>query len=823
MDIIVTHTMADFDALASLVAAKKLYPKAQMVLPSSSEQNVRHYLKQNQEQFDFKKEGEIDFKKVTRLIVVDTRLSYRIGQSKKALDNVNLTIHLYDHHPRTEKDLKGKISLGNIEGATTTLLVGKIREKKIKLTSHEATLFALGIYEDTGCFTFATTTAADLKAVSFLLALGADLNIISNFIHQGLSPPQIKLLEKLLHSLEDIIIDNVKITITAVSLPSFKDDLAIIVHKLRDIERIDVLFVLIEIKDRVHLIARAQQKGVVNVGEIMRFFGGGGHEIAASATISSVRLCQVREKLLRIVNEKIKMRKKESIIIKEIPGKTKIFEAEQLFFRTENDLFQINQKKKVIGTIGRSDVEKAEAFGLGNFSVITFMSRKKENFPLTKSFLNPGKKEQTRKNIKDLIKKKLPLRTVNLLKKIGQMGDEMNCPVYIVGGFVWDLFLNVENLDIDVVVEGKSISFARRLARFLKKRISVHTKFSTATIEVEDDLKIDVAMVRREIYEYPGALPQIKSGSLKEDLFRRDFSLNAMAVKLNSKDFGFLIDFFYGEEDMKKGVVRTLYNLSFIEDPTRIFRAIRFEQRYDFCMDENTQHFLRWAVKNDFLKQVSKERIREEIIAILNECAPQKAIKRMAEFKILEAIHPKIKITGKIRNDFGKVKDVLFLFTLPLIEDTVEKWLIYFLVLVQDLNYSDTMQVCNELRFNKRWIKIVLMAEEAVLKIKKQLKKKGKIKPGDIYRVLHQIPNEIILLAMIQSTDLLMKKRISDYLTKMRQLRILITGDDLKKMGYREGRIFKEIKERLLFAKLDKKVKTREEEFKFVIDNFPKD
>ncbi len=823
MDIIVTHIMADFDALASLVAVKKLYPKAQIVLPSSLEQNVRHYLKQNKEQFDFKKEKEINFAKVTRLIVVDTRLSHRIGRSREVLDNVNLTIHLYDHHPRTEKDLKGKVSLGNIEGATTTLLVEKIREKKIKLTSQEATLFALGIYEDTGCFTFATTTAADLKAVSFLLALGADLNIISKFIHQGLSPLQIKLLEKLLHSLEDIIIDNIKITITSVSLPSFKDDLSIIVHKLRDIENIDVLFVLIKIKERVHLIARAQQKGIVNVGEVMRFFGGGGHETAASATISPAQLPLVKKKLLKIVKEKIKTRKKDFSAIKEISEEMKIFEVEQVFLKTENDFFRVSKKNKIVGTISRKDVEKAKAFGLVNFSVATFMSRKKEKVLLTKSFLKPEKKEQTRKNIKGLIKKKLPRRIENLLKKIGQIGDKMNCPVYIVGGFVRDLFLNVENLDIDVVVEGKAIIFARRLAKFLKRKVIVHSKFSTATIDVGNDLKIDIAMARREIYEYPGALPGVKPGLLKEDLFRRDFTVNAIAVRLNSKRFGFLVDFFGGEDDVKRGVVRTLYNLSFIEDPTRIFRAIRFEQRYDFCMDENTQYFLRWAVKNNFLKQVSKERIREEIIAILNECAPWKAIKRMAEFKILGSIYPEIKMTKKIWNDFRKVKDILFLFTLPLIEDTIEKWLIYFLILVQDLNFSDTMQVCKELKFNKKWTKCVSMAKETVLKIKEQLKEKEKIKPRNIYHILHQIPNEIILLAMIQSTDILIKKRISDYLTKMRQVKIFITGDDLKGIGFREGKIFREIKKELLNAKLDKIIETREEELKFVIDNFPKE
>ena len=821
MDVIVTHTMADFDALASLVAAKKLYPKAQMVLPASLEKNVRDYLAKNQERFDFFKEKEIDLEKVKRLIIVDTRLSSRIGILKNVLDNPHLNIHLYDHHPRTEKDLKGKIDLGDKEGATTTLLVERIREKKIKLNSGEATLFALGIYEDTGCLTFTSTTVYDLKAVSFLLTSGADLNIISSFIHPGLSPSQIKLLEKLLHSVQDIMIENVKVTISATYLPSFKDDLAIVVHKLRDIEDVNILFVLVKIKERIHLIARAQRQDIVSVGEFVRFFGGGGHETAASATIYNYKLSQIKKELISIVREKIKINK-GILPIKEVPYTMKISKVMQVFSLKANyDLLLVTRKGKPIGIITRKDMEKAEHYGFGDFPVSTFMYQEGEGRNFTEFLLKSQQRKPTR-NVGELIMKKLPRRVRNLLKKIGQIGDEMNCSVYIVGGFIRDLFLGVENFDIDIVVEGNGISFAHRLASCIGEKLTVHTKFSTAVIDVNSDLKIDIATARSEVYEYPGALPKVKLGRLKEDLYRRDFSVNAMAVKLNSSDFGTLIDFFNGEEDLEKGIVRILYNLSFIEDPTRIFRAIRFEQRYDFKMDKNTDFFLRWTVKNNFLKQISKERIREEIISILNESEPEKVIRQMAGFKILRYIHPRIKMTTKIWKDFKELKDVLFLFTLPLIEDEVKKWLIYFLVLIQDLNLFETTQVCDDLKFNKKLTGYILMTKEVAFKIKRKLKKK-KILPNFIYQALHKIPNEVILFAMIRSKDKIIKKRISDYLTKMRQVRIFTNGDDLKRMGYREGKAFKEIKKKLLYAKLDGVVKTRKEEIKFVVDNFPKD
>ncbi len=161
----------------------------------------------------------------------------------------------------------------------------------------------------------------------------------------------------------------------------------------------------------------------------------------------------------------------------------------------------------------------------------------------------------------------------------------------MVGGFVRDLFLGIKNYDLDIVVEGEGIKFARELGKDLGGRVRSHEKFGTAIVILADGFKIDVATARREFYEYPAAFPKVELSSIKKDLYRRDFTINAMAIQLNQKYFGKLIDFFGGQRDLRKGIVRVLYNLSFVEDPARIIRAIRFEQRYNFKMDRTTENF----------------------------------------------------------------------------------------------------------------------------------------------------------------------------------------------------------------------------------------
>ena len=259
----------------------------------------------------------------------------------------------------------------------------------------------------------------------------------------------------------------------------------------------------------------------------------------------------------------------------------------------------------------------------------------------------------------------------------------------MVGGFVRDLFIRQDNLDVDLVIEGDGIAFARTFAARYGARARVFQKFKTAVIIFPDDFKIDVATARTEYYDSPGALPIVEYSSIKMDLYRRDFTINTLAVNLNPEEFGMLLDFFGAHRDLKERCISVLHNLSFVEDPTRVFRAIRFEQRFGFRISKLTINLIHNAVKNNFFDRLSGVRLFHELELILHEENPIPAIARLAELDLLKAIHPRLWFDEGTRNMLERVQAVLSWMDLSYLEEKYERWLVYFLGLVEPLNTDE--------------------------------------------------------------------------------------------------------------------------------------
>ena len=235
---------------------------------------------------------------------------------------------------------------------------------------------------------------------------------------------------------------------------------------------------------------------------------------------------------------------------------------------------------------------------------------------------------------------RIPSQVLAVLREIGQLADETSLSAYVVGGLVRDLLLNRENLDFDVVVEGDAISLAHHLSKRWDGKMQVHQSFGTGTLMRSDGLKIDFVSARHETYERPGALPLVEFGTFVEDLRRRDFSINALALSLNPDTFGELVDCTNGLRDLRTGQICALHDRSFIDDPTRIFRAIRYEGRYRFQIVENDKKRIRDAINEGILDSISGQRIRNEIDHILSEESAPKMIQRMREFNLFRGIHP---------------------------------------------------------------------------------------------------------------------------------------------------------------------------------------
>jgi tRNA nucleotidyltransferase (CCA-adding enzyme) len=334
--------------------------------------------------------------------------------------------------------------------------------------------------------------------------------------------------------------------------------------------------------------------------------------------------------------------------------------------------------------------------------------------------------------------------------------------------------------------------------------------------------KIDVASARMEYYQFPASLPTVEMSSIKMDMFRRDFTINTLAIQLNPNKFGRLIDFFSGQKDIKDKVLRVLHNLSFVEDPTRVFRVLRFEQRFGFTIGKLTASLIDNAVKMDFFKRLSGKRVYTELKLILKEENPTAAILRLQDYDLLRVIHPAIKIETDLTRLLSTAKKVTDWHDLLFIDESYERWTVYFMALIRHCNLKTTNQICQHLtiapRHTKMFGEIRLEAERRL----PRLESRRRMRSADVYNLLHGFRTEIILYMMICATNEIAKKRISLFQTQLRNVFITITGKDLVALGLPPGPIFGKVLQSVTEAKLNGLVKTREDEIGFVKRSFIK-
>jgi tRNA nucleotidyltransferase (CCA-adding enzyme) len=862
MEVITTHHNSDFDSLASMLAAKKLYPDAIPVFPGSQEKGLREFLTKNRFfRFETKGVRDIDLDKVERLILVDTRQAGRIGGFAEILDRPGLDVHIYDHHPPMTGDIVGSIDIHRKVGATTTVMVDLLKEKGIEITSEEATVMMMGLYEETGSFTFVSTTEEDLHAAAYLLSKGANLNIVTDHLVKEMTPDQVTLLNEMMQALEKINIEGVDIAITHLLVDEYKGDIAVLAHRLRDMEGLDVLFVLASAGNRVHLIARSRVEEV-DAGEIAAEFGGGGHHEAASASIRRISIVEAKERLMDVLRARVRVRKAAGDImsfpVKTISPEQTIADAGDLMARYSIGSLPVMENGHVTGIIFREAVERAKYHGLTEARVADFMNvdfetitpdaplpRVREviiehnqravavlregelagiisktdilrllHYETLKSPLEPYPHIR-RKKIANLMEERLPERIMQVLKEAGLVGDALGFSVYAVGGFVRDILLGYENLDVDIVVEGDGIAFAKAFAGRRGCRVKAHEKFGTAVVTFPDGFKVDVATARLEYYEMPAVLPTVERGSIRADLYRRDFTINTLAVSLNPSEFGELLDFYGAQRDIKEGVIRVLHNLSFVEDPTRVFRAVRFEQRFSFRMSRHTQALIGNAVRQNFFEKLSGKRLFNELVLILKEERPIKSVHRMAELGLLRFIHPSLRFTEKEWRLFDEIRGTLAWFALLFLKERCEPWLVYMMGLMDPLKPREVEEACLRLSAPGRVRERLISARKKGFLVLRRLSQGG-MDDRELYHLLKPLPMEALLYITAKGGEAV-KKEVSRYITHLMGVRTVLTGNDLKKsFALEPGPEFKKILSCLLDARLEGVVKTREEEVEWI-------
>ena len=878
LTVITTHINADFDALASMLAAQKLYPGSMAVFPGSQEKNLRNFfIKSMVYLFNMADIKDIDLDNIKKLVLVDTRQASRIGKLSAVLERPDVDIHIYDHHPPMSNDIKGHYEIHCATGATVTILTEILKEKKIEISPDEATILCLGIYEDTGSFTFPSTTEKDFTAAAFLLSKGANLNVVSNLISREISPEQVRLLNDMIQASTRYNIDGIEIVITSVSTDNYVSDFAFLVHKMVKMENLDAIFAIACMGDKMYIVARSRIPEV-DVGAIVTHLGGGGHTFAAAATIKGKTLVQIENELIEILYRKVKSRNRAKDLMSspaiKVDENVSCRDAGNLLTRYNINALLVTQKnngkENLQGFITRQIIEKAMYHGLDHIPIKEYMTtemasvesdsdlaeiqekiieNKQRILPVIEKdiisgvitrtdllnilvrqskhsdsgspdFLKDHVHARTR-NILKFMKERLAPRIIDILTTIGEKAEELGYDAYVVGGFVRDLFLYRDNEDIDIVIEGDGIEFAKKYAKIVGARIHSHAKFGTAVIIFPDGFKIDIASARMEFYKFPAALPTVEMSSIKLDLYRRDFTINTLAIQLNPDRFGLLIDFFSAQKDLKEKIIRVLHNLSFVEDPTRVFRAIRFEQRFGFSIGKLTSGLIENAVKMGFFKRLSGRRVFSELRLILEEENPLSAISRMNEYHLLHVIHPSIILNNDLISLSNSVKKVLSWHDLLFLDEPYMKWAVYFLVLLRSCDKETVSEICKRFEIAPRHRSIFCKERFEADKFISWMERNLPAKNSTIYRGISVFKIELILYMMAATKNEALKRSISNYFTRLRHIKTSIKGKDLKKLGLEPGPIYREILDAVLDSKLNGRIKTRSEELAFVKDYVP--
>ncbi len=410
--------------------------------------------------------------------------------------------------------------------------------------------------------------------------------------------------------------------------------------------------------------------------------------------------------------------------------------------------------------------------------------------------------------------KEIPKPLADFIAFSGNLADRKGLRVFIVGGFVRDLFLGVSNFDVDIAVEGDAVAFARTLADQLSCSILVHKRFGTAVIRSPEGFKVDIATARREVYEKPAALPVVAAGAIRDDLFRRDFTINAMAICINKVDYGRVFDFYCGMDDLKKRLVRALHSLSFIDDPTRILRAVRFEQRLGFSIEKETYGWMRAAARSGMLEVVHKHRLRDELVLIFKEEKPFKALSRLYKSCGFDYIFKGLRYERSWGKAFQGVEKAVRWHKKHLVQKRhIESYIMYMSLFFYSLSLKDMKRVMLDFAFHKGESCRILSLKEHFDLIEKSLADK-KASPSVVYRVLEPLSCEVILLILALSSEARVKQHVEDFLSVHDGSKLHLTGEDLLLMGVKPGPGFKKILDELLSAKIDGRVKDRCDELK---------
>ncbi len=831
--VIATHGNTDFDAFAALLAARRLYPDAVACLTGSLNRNVREFYRLHADELGLVEASRLELTAIRRLIVVETTHAARLGDLEAVARDPDVEKVVFDHHAGEAPDWASvEHTVVSEDGALTTTLVGVLAEREIAVTPLEATAFALGIHEDTGSLTYPTATQRDAEALAWCLRHGASQELLADFLHTPLNEEERELLAAILERLEPHTVAGVEVLVAAVAWPRYVDGVSNLAHKVVDLTDCKALVLLVELEGRVFCVARSRTPEVDAVA-IAGVLGGGGHAQAASAIFrdsldeASRRL---DEGLERAVREPVTAGQLMSSPARTVEPDESVARALVACQRNnQSGILVARPPDRLAGVVGREDLDRAVAHGLSHAPVKGIMSTQvatcDEATPLAElQRLLAGGDDRiavlredrivgvvTRSDLLRALGEQAapaeragPMLTDELarlegLQPVFEAVAAVSEPfegVYLVGGTVRDILLGERNFDVDIAVEGDAIALAQALADALGGRVRAHRKFGTAVVIYGNDERVDVVTARTEFYDAPAALPTVEHASIREDLFRRDLTINAMAVSLKGADLGRLVDPFAGRRDLEAKTIRVLHNLSFIDDPTRIFRAVRYENRYGFRMDDHTLRLARGCIEMGLVGDLSSARLRDELEALLEEGEIEHSILRLAELGADRAIHPHLAADEEAVSFIRRLRELRDRYHLE-----IPSWRLGLAVLARKLPPDEVYDWLQRLKVRRRDAEQIAAAVTVGPRLVEKLKKGAE--PAEVVRLAEPYAPDAPLFAL-GLADL---EPLHEYFERLRDVRLEVSGADLAELGLgqspRVGEILAELRRRKLNGELD--------------------
>jgi len=786
-------------------------------------------------------------------VVVDTRTPSRLGEAWELIRRDGCPVTLIDHHTGEVEALGAAESHCMDVGATCTVLQTLFEERGIEATPEEASLMLMGIYEDTGGLSFRETSPADLRAAARLVELGGSLDWVRRWVLRGLEPGQFELLNRLVEGTREYLINGIPVAIASVEVDRYHEEAAYVVHRWVETFDLPVGVALLFQPPNINIILRSRIPGL-HVGEVARRFGGGGHPTAASARVAGVAEVEVREGLLAALAEEMP----PAMTARDI-ALPKIFTL-PAFFTVEQAKERMNHLRvnalpvedpvggKLVGTVTRQVLDQAISHGLGGRLVTTVMlpevpvvtggtpvevlrdrflesscrfvivedgdrpvgivtrmelfRRLFEQQHLAGTSLDNrirGARHVTQP-VMGLLREVAPAWVQGVLELAGDVAEGRGESVYMVGGVVRDLLLRRPNEDVDLVVEGDGIAFARELAEAAGGSCHPHEPFMTAVVILPEGRRVDVASARTEFYRTPAALPEVETSLIRQDLYRRDFTINALAIVLSKDRFGTLVDFFGGRKDLDRREIRVLHSLSFIDDPTRAIRAVRYARRLGFTITGDTRNLIETALREGVFDRLSGQRLRNELQLLLAEAHPAAALGLLAELGLLKAIVSGVSWSAGLEGYLLELEGITRWYEVEGLGELQEVWSLYMEGVILDLGAGAAEGLARRLALSgASFARFVAVPDE----VSELLGIAGRTpRRSELVRAVEGAGTSSVLLAMAR-LELPARRRVADALEAAVRHVLPVRGADLVNLGIPQGPWIGAALERVRDALLD--------------------